>query len=448
MKTFPDNFLWGASTSAYQVEGSPLADGAGPSIWHRFTHTPGRGSGDTGDVACDHYRRWESDVELLRELGLNAYRMSLAWPRILPEGAGRVNEKGLDHYRRLIDRLLERGITPCVTLYHWDLPAALDDRGGWLNPDSAQWFADYAGVAFRALGDRVPLWATLNEPWVIVDAGYLYGVHAPGHANLFEAPIAARHLLLAHAAAVERYRAGGWPHRIGIVVNLEPKDAASDAPEDVAATVRAHTYFNEQYLDPLLLGRNPGGGLGSVYGEAWRDWTADELARVSRPVDFLGVNYYTRALTRHAPERPPVCDARVVPDGATRMTTGWELYPPGLERTLRWVRERYGAVPIYVTESGGCFADPPTAANGRVEDPLRVETYRQNLRGCLAAIAAGVDVRGFFAWSLLDNLEWASGFRHRFGIVHVDFATQQRTVKASGEFYREVIRTNGAALDG
>ncbi len=449
MKTFPESFLWGAATSAYQVEGSPLADGAGASIWHRFTHTPGRvRGGDTGDVACDHYRRWEDDVELMRALGLNAYRFSIAWGRVLPEGRGRVNEKGLDFYRRLVDRLLARGIAPNVTLYHWDLPAALDDRGGWLNPDVADWFADYADTCFRALGDRVPMWATLNEPWVIVDAGYLFGVHAPGHASLSEAPIAARHLLLAHGAAVDRYRAGGWPHAIGIVVNLEPKDPASDAPEDVAATARSHTYFNEQYCDPLLLGRNPEGGMRAIYGEAWRDWTSDELARASRPIDFLGINYYTRCLTRHAPARPPVFEERVVPAGARTMTTGWEWYPPGLERTLLWVKARYGDVPLVVTESGGAWPDPPPGPEGRIDDPLRVETYRENLRGCLAAMRQGVDLRGFFAWSLMDNLEWASGFSQRFGLVHVDRGTLARTIKASGEFYREVIRTRGAALQG
>jgi beta-glucosidase len=443
---FPDGFLWGAATSAYQVEGSPLADGAGASIWHRFAHSPGRtANGDTGDVACDHYRRWESDVELMRELGLTAYRFSVAWSRVLPEGRGRVNPRGLDFYSRLVDRLLERGITPNVTLYHWDLPAALGDRGGWLSPDSPNWFADYARVMFEALGDRVPMWATLNEPWVIVDGGYLHGVHAPGHASVADAPIAARHLLLAHGEAIAAYRAGGWPHRIGLVVNLEPKDPASDSPEDLAATRRAHAYFNEQFCDPVLLGRGTP-GLREVYGVHWREWSDDELARVSRPIDFLGINYYTRALTRHDPARPPVCDARVVPDGALRMTTGWEYFPAGLERTLLWVKERYGNVPLYVTENGGAFADPPTAAYGRVDDPLRTESYRGHLLACRDAIAKGVNLRGYFAWSLMDNLEWNAGFTQRFGLVHVDFATQARTIKASGEFFREVIRSNGAVL--
>lgn len=445
--TFPDGFLWGASTSAYQIEGSPLADGAGASTWHRYTHTPGRTvNGDTGDVACDHYRRWEYDVELMRDLGLGSYRFSIAWGRVFPEGRGRVNAKGLDFYSRLVDRLLERGIVPNATLFHWDYPAALEDEGGWLHADSPAWFAEYARTMFEALGDRVPMWATLNEPWVVVDGGYLYGVHAPGRASAAEAVVAARNLLLAHGAAVDAYRASGKPHRIGLVVNLEPKDPASDSPADLAATRRAHAYFNEQFCDPVLLGRDTP-ALREVYGEHWRPWTDDELARVSRPIDFLGVNYYTRALTRHAPERPPVCDARVVPDGALRMTTGWEYHPQGLERTLLWVKERYGDLPLYVTENGGAFADPPAAKEGRVHDPLRVTCYRDHLRACLDAIEKGVDLRGYFGWSLLDNLEWSAGFSQRFGLVHVDFATQVRTIKSSGAFYRDVVRTNGAALE-
>ena len=447
-RTFPDGFLWGAATSAYQIEGSPLADGAGASIWHRFAHTPGRiANGDTGDVACDHYRLLESDVERMRELELNAYRFSVSWSRVLPEGRGAVNARGLDFYARLVDRLLERGIVPNVTLYHWDLPAALEGDGGWLHPDAPKWFADYARTLFAALGDRVPMWATLNEPWVVVDGGYLHGVHAPGRRSSAEAVTAARHLLLAHGDAVAEYRAGGWPHQIGLVVNLEPKDPASDCAADRAATARAHAYFNEQYLDPVLLGRDTP-ALRDVYGEAWRPWTEAELARTSRPLDFVGVNYYTRALTRHAPERPPVYDARVVPEDALRMTTGWEYHPASLGRTLRWVRERYGPLPLYVTENGGAFADPPTAVDGRVEDPLRVACYRDHLRECRAAIADGVDLRGYFAWSFMDNLEWSSGFSQRFGLWHVDFATQVRTLKASGRFYRDVIRTGGAALDG
>ena len=443
---FPDHFLFGAATAAYQVEGSPLADGAGPSIWHRFSHTPGLTfEGHTGDVACDHYRRWSADVDLMAELGLQSYRFSLAWGRILPEGRGRVNAKGLDFYSRLTDRLLQKGITPMVTLYHWDLPAALDDRGGWLNPDVAEWFADYAEVAYRALGDRVPRWATLNEPWVVTDAGYVHGVNAPGHRNLYEAPLANHHLLLAHGAAVDRFRATARGE-IGLVVNLEPKDPATDDPRDHAAARRADAYNNRYHLDAALLGRYPE-EMAEVFGDAWPAFPAAELERIRRPIDFVGVNWYTRRVVRHDDAAWPERAGRVKVDHATHMETGWEVRPEAFGRTLRWVRERYGDVPVWITENGACFYDPPEAADGRVDDPLRVRYLRDHLREVRDAIRDGVDIRGYYCWSLLDNLEWARGYSLRFGLVHVDFASQRRTPKASAAFYRDVIRTRGAALD-
>lgn len=442
--TFPDGFLWGASTSAYQVEGSPLADGAGPSIWHRFAHTPGRVyEDDTGDVACDHYHRFREDVALMRTLGLTSYRFSISWSRILPEGTGAVNPKGLDFYERLVDALLEAGIRPNATLYHWDLPAALDDRGGWLNRDVADWFADYARVVFRALDDRVPMWATLNEPWVVMDAGYLHGVLAPGHRNLFEAPRVTHNLLRAHAAAVQAYRAEGR-HQVGLVVNLEPKYPASDRPEDHAATARADAYMNRQYLDPVFFGRYPD-ELRAVFGSAWPDVLPEDLDAIHQPIDFLGVNYYKRSVAADDPGSPPVRVRDVPQPRATHTDIGWAVYPKGLTDTLVWVKERYGDVPLYVTENGAAFYDPPTA-DGAVQDPLRVAYYRDHLRACHDAIRRGVDLRGYYAWSLLDNFEWAYGRAKRFGLVHVDYETQQRTPKASAHFYADVIRTNGAVL--
>src|SRR3954466_15308315 len=278
-RQFPAAFVWGAATSAYQVEGSPLADGAGPSIWHRFARTPGRvRDDDNGDIACDQYRRYAEDAALMQRLGLRAYRFSVAWGRVLPEGRGKVNEKGLGYYDRLVDTLLARGIAPAVTLFHWDLPVALDDRGGWLNPDIAQWFADYASVVIRKLDDRVKLWATLNEPWVVTDGGYLRGLLAPGHRNRFEAPIATHNLLRAHGMAVQAYRALG-KHQVGIVVNLEPKYAASDTDDDRAATARAHAYMNRQSLDPVFLGRSPR-ALEEIFGDAFPRWPADDLALI------------------------------------------------------------------------------------------------------------------------------------------------------------------------
>ena len=443
---FPDGFLWGAATSAYQIEGSPLADGAGPSVWHRFAHTPGLvANGDTGDLACDHYRRFREDVALMRALGLRAYRFSVSWSRVLPEGTGRVNEKGLDFYRRLVDALRAAGIVPLATLFHWDLPAALDDSGGWLNRDSAAWFADYTRVAVRAL-DGVALWATLNEPWVVTDGGYLRGLLAPGHRNLYEAPLAAHNLLRAHAEGVLAAKAAG-AGSVGLVVNLEPKDPASQAPGDLAATARADAYMNRQFLDPLFLGRYPE-EMREIFGDAWPDFPSSDFDRLRTPFDFLGVNYYSRNVVGDDPSELPVRASRVRQEGALHTEMDWEVHPPGLRDALAWVTSRYGRVPLYVTENGAAFADPPTAGPDGVADPLRVAYLRDHLRAAREAIEKGVDLRGYFAWSLLDNFEWSHGFSKRFGLVHVDFATLKRTPKASAHFYADVIRSDGAALDG
>src|SRR6185312_12420598 len=337
---FPAGFLWGCATSAYQIEGSPLADGAGASNWHRFVHTPGRvRDGDTGDVACDHYRRWREDIALMRTLGMRAYRFSIAWSRVLPEGCGRVNTEGLAFYDRLVDALLENGIQPMITLHHWDLPAALDDRGGWLNPDIAGWFADYARVMFRKLDDRVGLWTTINEPWVVSDGGYLHGVLAPGHRSPYEAPIAAHNLLRAHGAAVQAYRAEGR-NNIGIVVNLEPKYPASQSAEDVAATRRADAYMNRQFLDPVFLGHYPE-EMREVFGAAWPAWPDEDMAQIRQAIDFVGVNYYTRSVVRHDPRRWPQRVSGAPQKHATHTETGWEVYPQGLTDVLKWVNARY-----------------------------------------------------------------------------------------------------------
>jgi beta-glucosidase len=443
---FPAGFLWGTATAAYQIEGSPLADGAGPSIWHRFAHTPGRTArGETGDIACDHYHRWADDVRLMADLGLNAYRFSLSWSRLLPDGTGRTNPGGVGFYDRLIDALLKHGITPLVTLYHWDLPAALDDRGGWLNRDIAGWFGDYAATAFRAYGDRVPRWVTLNEPWVITDGGYLHGALAPGHTNLYESPIASHNLLRAHGTAVQAFRAAGTGD-IGLVVNLEPKEPASQSALDHDAARRADAYMNRQYLDPVYLGAYPA-ELADIFGDAWPQFPPDDFALIREPTDFLGINYYTRGVSRHDPDAWPVLASNVRQAGALYTETGWEVYAPALTRVLTWVTERYGRMPIYITENGAAFPDPPTATGDTVHDPLRVAYYREHLRAARDAIALGVDLRGYCAWSLLDNFEWSLGYSKRFGIVHVDYATQKRTLKSSARYYAGVARSNGADLD-
>ena len=442
---FPDDFLWGAATSAYQIEGSPLADGAGPSIWHRFAHTPGRtADGVTGDVACDHYNRMPDDVALMADLGLQAYRFSVAWGRVLPEGTGRVNEAGLDFYDRLVDRLVAAGIEPMLTLYHWDLPAALDDRGGWLNRDVKDWFADYARAVHDRLGDRVRRWITINEPWVVMDGGYVRGGLAPGHRVLAEGPLSAHHLLLAHASGTAALRAEGAA-AVGIAPNLEPKYPATDRPEDLAATARADAYMNRIFLDPIVHGRYPE-ELPEVFGEAWPDFPEADLDAIQTETDFFGINYYTRAVCVDAPDDPPERARRVQQPRHPYTEMDWEVYAPAFRDLLLWVRERYGDVPLYVTENGAAFYDPPQPVGGEVHDPMRIAYFHDHLGAVRDAIEAGVDVRGYFAWSLFDNVEWSLGTEKRFGLVHVDFETQERTPKASAAFYREVIDANGATL--
>lgn len=444
---FRGDFLWGCATSAYQIEGSPLEDGAGPSIWHRFVRTPGRIAGaDTGDIACDHYRRMRDDVALMRDLGFTAYRFSIAWARIMPEGRGSTNSAGLGFYESLVDELLLAGITPMVTLYHWDLPAALDDRGGWLNPDIANWFADYASVVYKALDDRVPLWVTLNEPWVVADGGYMHGVLAPGHRSAFEAAIAAHNLLRAHAAGVQAYRAVGR-NQVGLVVNIEPKHVLPDATDaDRHARKLADAYMNRQFLDAALLGRYPE-ELKEIFQDAWPAWPALEVEALRVPIDFLGLNYYTRSVVRHDPAAWPVPTAVVRQPHAIYTETGWELHPDGLTETLLWLHRRYGGLPLYVSENGAAFYDPPSPIDGEVQDPLRVHYLRTHLQATRDAIRQGADVRGYCAWSLLDNFEWSHGYAKRFGLVHVDFANQQRTPKASARYYARVIASRGGVLD-
>ncbi|MGY4398132.1 beta-glucosidase [Sphingomonas sp. UYAg733] len=442
---FPADFLWGCATAAYQIEGSPLADGAGASIWQRFSHDPRlmATKGDTGDIACDHYNRMEDDVALMKELGLQAYRFSVAWGRVLPEGIGQVNEAGLGFYERLVDTLLKNGIAPLCTLYHWDLPVALDDRGGWLNRDIADWFADYGRVLFERLDGRVKKWVTLNEPWVVTDGGYLHGALAPGHRNTFEAPIASHNLMRAHGAAVKTYREVG-KNEIGLVVNLEPKYAASGSAEDMAATRRAEAYMNRQYLEPAIHGRYPP-ELKEIFGEAWADWPAEDFDLIKQPIDFIGVNYYTRNVTQ-ADDSFPLKAGPVEQKQATHTTTGWEVFPQGLTDVLLWVKDNYGDLPLYVTENGAAFYDPPMAEGGKVDDPLRVDYLKKHIAAIGTAIERGVDVRGYMLWSFLDNLEWSLGYSKRFGIVHVNFDTLQRTPKNSARLYSQVIATNAETL--
>ena len=439
--------MWGCATAAYQIEGSPLADGAGPSIWHRFSHTPGNvHAGQTGDVACDHYRRWREDVALMRQLGLRAYRFSVAWPRVLPEGRGRVNQAGLAFYDRLVDALLEAGIVPFVTLYHWDLPGALQDLGGWANRDVVGWFAEYAGVLFERLGDRVRHWITLNEPWCVAHLGYVAGVHAPGMRDLWAGLRAVHHLLLAHAAAVRALRASrAAGAQIGITLNLAPQHPATDSEADRAAADRADAYQNRLFLDPIFRRRYPE-VLVRHFGPAWPAAPEEDLAAIAVPIDFLGINYYSRSVVADAPGEG-LLGVRTVQGSGPRTAMGWEIYPEGLYELLVRLHREYGVRDLYITENGAAFDDRPDGA-GRVDDAWRVDYLRRHFAQAHRAIQEGVGLRGYFVWSLLDNFEWAQGYSQRFGIVYVDYATQRRTVKRSGHWYRQVIEANALPDEG
>ena len=441
---FPADFVWGAATSAFQIEGSPLADGAGPSNWQAFCHQPGRViNNDHGDVACDHYRRYPDDIRLMQAIGLQAYRFSLNWSRILPNGRGALNVAGLDFYKRLLDALESAGIAPYVTLHHWDYPLALSERGGWLERDSAPWFADYAAQVFQHLGGRIQHWSTFNEPWVMVHEGFVAGSHPPGLTDIRLAREATHNILRAHGLAVQAFRAE-TQGEIGIVVNLEPKDSASDSALDLAATHRADAWMNRQFLDPLFLGRYPE-ELEEIWGASTEAFAEEDFRLIQTPIDFLGINYYSRSIVRDAPLSAPFRTDRVEPPLEKTTDMGWEIFPEGLTRCLLWVTSRYGEIPLYITENGAAFDDGPNT-EGRVTDQRRINYFRRHLIAARQAIEAGAPLKGYFAWSLLDNFEWAFGYAKRFGLIHVDFETQTRTLKDSALFYREVIESGGAHL--
>jgi beta-glucosidase len=466
-RQFPPEFLWGTATAAYQIEGAVDEAGRGPSIWDIFSHTPGRVlAGATGDVADDHYHRWEDDLDLMVQLGLPAYRFSIAWPRIQPDGHGPANQRGLDHYRRLVDGLLERGIEPVVTLYHWDLPQALEDAGGWPARDTAKRFGDYAELVGAALGDRVDQWITLNEPWCSAFLGYASGVHAPGRTEPDAAFAAAHNLNLGHGLGVQALRsilpAGS---SVSITLNLHLVRAASDDPEDQDAVRQVDAVGNRIWLGPILDGAYPDDLLDDT--AAITDWSFvrdGDVATIGEPIDLLGINYYQptvvrRLLDGEAPQtshghgegpNPFVgCDTvAFVEQPGPRTAMGWSIDASGMEELLLQVHERYPELPLMVTENGAAF-DDEVDADGQVPDPRRIDYLDDHLRAVGRAIDAGADVRGYLLWSLLDNFEWAYGYARRFGIVHVDYDTQARTVKDSGWWYRDVITAGGlAAHDG
>jgi beta-glucosidase len=432
-RRFPEGFVWGASTSAFQIEGAVGEDGRGESIWDRFTHDPGRvRGGATADIACDHYHRFREDVALMAELGLGGYRFSVSWPRVLPAGRGPVNRAGLDFYDRLVDELLGRGIEPHVTLYHWDLPQELEDAGGWPARATADAFATYASIVAGRLGDRVRHFATLNEPEVVADRGYRTGAHAPGRTEHAAALAAAHHLLIAHGLAVQAIRTAAPDAAAGVVLNFGPQHPATGHPLDLEAAMVAHDQLNRWYLDPIAGRGYPEEGA-AAWGWPRAEVRDGDMALIAQPIDFLGVNYYSREVVR-APSLPSPPE----PGETERTDIGWEVYPAGLTEVLEFAASRTGDLPIYVTENGAAYdhdEDDPA------RDPVRVSFLRRHLSAALDALDRGVPLRGYFVWSLLDNFEWAQGYGPRFGIVDVDYATQERRLRDSGRYWAAVART-------
>jgi beta-glucosidase len=443
---FPEKFFWGAATASYQIEGAWAEDGKGESIWDRFSHTPGMVENeDTGDVAIDHYHRWQEDVALMDDLGIKAYRFSIAWPRVLPDGTGRPNPAGLDFYSRLVDGLLEAGIEPFATLYHWDLPQALQDRGGWPARATAKAFVEYADLVTRRLGDRVVHWTTLNEPRVSAFIGYQEGRHAPGHTDLGEAVAASHHLLLAHGLAVPIIRANVPESRVGIVIDLIPQVPASPSVPDRKAATWADGTINRWFLDPLV-GRGYPQDVVAGFESDMAFVRPGDMRAIATPLDFLGVNYYTRNIVRANGTPNEENHPQTVFRGPEITEMDWEVYPEGLYNTLGRLHFDYGFPSIYITENGAAFPDA-VSPDGKVDDPARLAYIRRHLEMVERAIGIGVPVDGYFVWSLFDNFEWGHGYTRRFGIVHVDYDTQQRTPKSSARWYRDMIRGNGALHD-
>jgi len=437
---FPREFVWGAATAAYQIEGGYDEDGRGLSIWDTFSHTPGKVyDGDTGDVACDSYHRYEEDVKLMQQLGIHAYRFSISWPRIYPNGDGELNDKGLDYYRRLVDCLLDHGITPFCTLYHWDLPQALQDKGGWNNRETIDAYVQYAETVFRAFDGKILHYMTFNEPWCASILSNYIGEHAPGNRDLQLALDIGHHILVAHGKTVQRFRALGISGQIGYAPNVHWMEPYSRRPEDVEAARRRRASMNEWFLEPVFKGSYPSFMI---------DWYAKmgaqvnilpgDMETIQQPIDFLGINYYTGNVVRYH-EYGGDFQAEDVDMGYDRTHIGWPIYPDGLYQVLTWIHEQYDAIPIYMTENGACD-NTEIGSDGKVHDELRIGYLKSHLASVNRAMHSGVPVKGYLTWSLMDNFEWAHGYSMRFGIIHVDYRTLKRTPKESYYWYQKLIR--------
>jgi beta-glucosidase len=437
LSLLPADFTWGVATSSYQIEGAVAEDGRSPSIWDTFARIPGKvAGGDTGDVACDHYHRWPEDIGIMKDLGVGAYRFSIAWPRVVPGGDGPPNPRGLAFYDRLVDALLEAGITPYPTLYHWDLPQALQDRGGWASRETAEHFARYASVVVSCLGDRVADWVTMNEPRCSAWIGNLEGRHAPGLADIDVALPVSYHLLLGHGLAARAVRAARPTARVGIVNVLYACEPASDREEDRAAADRFDGHVNRWWLDPVH-GRGFPADMVKVYGAGLPEQPGD-LETIAAPLDWLGVNYYAPSVIRDDPGGPPPYAVETTRDGVRQNMLGWEVRADGLERVLVRLAGEYAPRRVYVTENGSAWADSVTL-DGRIHDQDRLRYLEEHLAACGRAVRRGAPLAGYFAWSLLDNFEWDYGYDARFGLVYVDYPTQRRLMKDSGRRYADII---------
>lgn len=435
---FPKDFLWGTATAAYQIEGGACADGKGPSIWDRFCQKEGTiQDGHTGDIACEHYYRYLDDVELMGELGIHSYRFSVSWPRIFPEGKGKKNQKGLDFYKRLIHALLKKGIKPALTIYHWDLPQALQNRGGWPNRDTAYYYQEYAACLFQEFGDVVPLWITHNEPWCASFFGYGLGEHAPGERDLSKAIFASHHLLYSHGLAVKAFRELGLRGEIGITLNLSPFLPASEREEDLEAVRRADGFLNRWFLYPIFKGEYPSDiiQLLSRMGIA-PPLEGKDLALIAAPIDFLGVNYYFRQFIGHD-EEEEYFQIKPHPGPGPVTEMGWEIHPRSLYHLLQRIHREFGEIPLYITENGASF--PDVLEGKRVHDTKRIDFLKGHLLEAARAIQDGIPLRGYYQWTFMDNFEWAFGYNRRFGLFYVDFETRERIWKDSAFWYKELI---------
>jgi len=431
---FPANFLWGAATASYQIEGAWDEDGKGESIWDRFSHTPGKvANGDNGDVACDHYHRWPEDIALMRELGLKAYRFSVSWPRVLPSGSGKLNQSGLDFYDRLVDALCAANIEPFITLHHWDFPAELYDRGGWINRDNLAYFADYAALISKRLGDRIHKWTTFNEPAVIAMLGYSSGEHAPGIKDERKAWQVAHNLMVAHGLAVQAIRGVNPRLQVGIVLNEWMAEAVDEDPRSIANAENAWIMNETTFLHPILKGYYHPQQMET--SNVWPEIKSGDMALISQKLDFMGVNYYSR---NTFDANGPVKNVR----GSEYTAVNWEVCASALRRMLNKMNQDYNLPPLYITENGAAF-DDQVSPDGKVHDPRRLEYLKHHFIQTRLAMQDGVDVRGYFIWSLMDNFEWAHGYNKRFGITYIDYLTQKRIMKDSAEWYRRVIIANG-----